>query len=76
MDEEFITKYLDLYDRAGEDPYYHSLMEELAAANPRILRALEEMAPVHRDAVLNYLGVVFAANAKLLELSLLVAEKS
>lgn len=76
MDEEFITKYLDLYDRAGEDPYYHSLMEELAAANPRMLRALEEMAPVHRDAVLNYLGVVFAANAKLLELSLLVAEKS
>ena len=76
MDEEFITKYLDLYDRAGEDPYYHSLMEELKAVEPRMLQALEEMVPYQRNAVLDYLGVVFAANAKLLELSLLVAEKS
>ena len=76
MNKELIIEYLAVYDRAREDEYYLSLQEELAAANPRMLRALEEMAPVHRDAVLDYLGVVFAANAKLLELSLLVAEKS
>ena len=41
-----------------------------------MLSALEEMASPHRDAVADYLGTVFAANAKLLELSLPIAEKS
>ena len=76
MDKEFITKYLAVYDRAGEDEYYLSLMKELEAVNPRMLRALEEMAPEHRDAVLDYLGAVFASNARLLELSCVSAEKS
>ena len=76
MDKEYITKYLAVYDRAGEDEYYLSLQEELAAANPRMLRALEEMAPAHRDAVMDYLGAVHAINARLLELSLCIAEKS
>lgn len=76
MDKEYITKYLAVYDRAREDEYYLSLQEELDAVNPRMLRALEEMAPVHRDAVLDYLGAVFAANARLLELSLAAVKKS
>ena len=76
MDKEYITKYLAVYDRAREDEYYLSLQEELDAVNPRMLRALEEMAPVHRDAVLDYLGAVFAANDRLLELSLAAVKKS
>lgn len=76
MNKELIIEYLAVYDRAGEDEYYLSLQEELAAANPRMLRALEEMAPAHRDAVVDYLGAVFAANARLLELSLAAVKKS
>ena len=76
MNNELITKYLAVYDRAREDTDYRSLTAELDAQSPRILQALEEMSPDHRAAVTDYLGTVFAANAKLLELSLCIAEKS
>ena len=76
MQKDFTTKYLDLYDRAGKDECYRTIMEEVRSADAGLLRALEEMAPVHRDAVMDYLGAVHAANARLLELSLLADEKS
>ena len=76
MQKEYTTKYLAVYDRAKEDEYYHTLTEELQAVNPRMLSALEEMAPQHRDAVVDYLGAVFASHARLLEISLLIAKKS
>ena len=76
MNRKYIGKYLAVYDRAREDECYRSLLAELKVVNSRMLKALEEMAPPHRDAVMDYLGVVHAASARLLELSLCIAEKS
>lgn len=71
-----VDKYLALQERAREDEEYLTVVEEYRAVQERMLEALEEMASEHRDTVVDYLGVVFAANARLLELSLLNAEKS
>lgn len=76
MNKEFTTKYLSLYDRAGEDAQYRTVMEEVRAADVRLLRALEEMPPDHRNAVMDYLGAVHEANRRLLELALRYDEKS
>ena len=76
MKKETIERYLAVYDRAKEDPNYLSLLEELRAADSRLLDAFEKMAPEHRDTVMDYLGVVHAINARMLELALLPAEKS
>lgn len=76
MNKEYITKYLAVYDRAEEDPVYLSLLKELRAADSRLLDAFAKMAPAHRDTVMDYLGAVHAINARLLELSLCIAEKS
>ena len=76
MEKETIEQYLAVYDRAKEDPVYLSLLEELRAADSRLLDAFEKMAPAHRDAVMDYLGAVHAIHARLLVLSCLCAEKS
>jgi hypothetical protein len=75
MNPQYTEKYLALQGRAMEDEYYLSLVEEYRFLDKKLLSALEEMAPIHRDAVMDYLGAVHAANARMVELALVSGEK-
>lgn len=70
-----VRKYLALQERAMEDEDYLSLLEEYREADGPMLRALEEMAPAHREIVMDYMGAVHAAHARMLELALSLGEK-
>lgn len=76
MDKNFVTKYLALCDVAKADEEYLALMEELHAADAKLLQALDEMDPRHRDAVEDYFGIVHEANRLLLVFALRSDEKS
>ena len=76
MDKDFADKYLALCQAAEEDAQYRALLVELRAADARLLQALKEMAPRHRDAVEDYLGIVHEANRRLLVFALRSDEKS
>lgn len=76
MDKDFADKYLALCQVAEEDAEYRALLVELRAADARLLQVLKEMAPRHRDAVEDYLGIVHEANRRLLVFALRSDEKS
>ena len=76
MDKDFADKYLALCEVAGEDEEYRALLEELRMADARLLQALKEMAPRHREAGEDYMGIVHEANRRLLVFALRSDEKS
>lgn len=76
MNSKVVNKYLALQEQAMGDGEYRSLVEEYRMVDGPLLRALEEMPPEHRDAVLDYLGVVFSAHHRMLELALCMGEKT
>lgn len=71
-----VNKYLTLQEQARGDEYYLSLLEEYRVLDQKLVAALEEMAPAHRDIVMDYLGCVFALQQRMLELSIASCEKS
>ena len=71
-----VNKYLALQERLMGDEEYLSLLEEYRAMDRRFVAALEEMAPAHREIVMDYVGAVHTANARMLEISLASAENS
>ena len=75
MDKELVKKMLALQDRAKTDAAYLALLNEYRILDKRLLKVLEEMAPVHRDAVMDYLGSVHAINERMVELALTLDEK-
>jgi hypothetical protein len=75
MKQNIVNEYLALYERAGMDEQYRAVLEELRRADGKLLRALEEMAPRHRDAVMDYLGIAQEANRLLLTFALRSGEK-
>ena len=76
MSQEYISNLMALQERAKADEYYLSLLREYRQLDKTLLHALEEMAPAHRNAVMDYLGSLNALNARLLELSLSSQGKS
>lgn len=76
MEREHVEKLLAVQDAAMKDDYYLSLLAEYRVLDKRFLGALEEMAPVHRDIVMDYMGCVHAIHQRMLELSCALGEKS
>ncbi|MBQ7416021.1 MAG: hypothetical protein IJW14_03165 [Oscillospiraceae bacterium] len=76
MQQEYANKLLALQATAKSDETYLSLLAEYRASDAPFLRALEEMAPPHRSAVMDYIAAVHAVNHRLLELALASGEKS
>lgn len=76
MKQQYAKKLLTLQELAKRDGYYLSLLAEYRAMDKAFLRALEEMAPAHRETIMDYMGAVHAINARLLELSLSSSKKS
>ena len=76
MEKDFAEKYLALCEAAMEDEPYRALLEELRGADARLQQALKEMAPRHREAVEDYLGIVQEGNRRLLVFALRSGEKS
>ena len=53
----------------------YALRSGVDMTSEEALSALVETAPSHRDAVMDYLGAVHAANARMVELALVSGEK-
>ena len=73
--DRLTKRVLALQDAAKADAGYLALMDEYRILDKRLLSALEEMAPDHRDAVMDYLGSVHTINEKMVELALTLDEK-
>ena len=76
MKKEVVEKIFAVQDAAIKDEYYLSLLSEYRALDKQFLGTLEEMAPVHRDIVMDYMGCVHAIHQRMLELSCALGEKS
>ena len=75
MNAVLVKKMLALQDTAMADAAYLALLGEYRILDKRLLKAMEEMEPVHRDAVMDYLGAVHAINERMVELALTLDEK-
>ena len=75
MDAELVKKMLIVQDIAMKDVYYLSLLEEYRMRDKQFLTTLKEMAPEHRDAIMDYLGAVHAIHERMVELALTLDEK-
>lgn len=76
MKRKIVEQMLAVQDMAMKDEYYLSLLAEYRALDKQFLGTLEEMALVHRDIVMDYLGCVHAIHQRMLELSCAFGEKS
>ena len=75
MDRVLVKRILALQDDAMRDERYLGLLNEYRIFDKRLLKALEEMAPGHRDVVMDYLGAVHTINERMVELALTLDEK-
>lgn len=73
--DRLTKRVLALQDAAKADAGYLALVDEYRILDKRLLSALEEMTPDHRDAVMDYLGSVHTINEKMVELALTLDEK-
>jgi hypothetical protein len=73
--DRLTKRILALQDVAKADKDYLKLLAEYRVLDGQLVKALEEMAPHHRDAVMDYLGTVHAINEKMVELALVLGEK-
>ena len=74
MNQEAAKRIVAVQDAALVDEEYQNLLEEHEVLSPRFLRALEEMEPRHRDAVMDYMGLGIAMHLRLLEMACLWGE--
>ena len=75
MKQQYTEKLLILQDMAMQDEYYLSALAEYRALDRQFVQALEEMAPAHRETIMDYMGAFHAANARMLEIALRSDEK-
>lgn len=75
MDRVLVKRILALHDVAKGDERYLALLGEYRILDKRLLKAMEEMEPVHRDVVMDYLGAVHAINERMVELALALDKK-
>lgn len=74
MNQEAAKRIVAVQDAALVDEEYQNLLVEHEVLSPRFLRALEEMEPRHRDAVMDYMGLGIAMHLRLLEMACLWGE--
>jgi hypothetical protein len=76
MERNIAEKILALQEMARQDERYRELLAQYQFLDAGLLCALEEMTPVHRDVVMDYVGCIHAISLRLLELSCASDEKS
>ena len=76
MEREIAERIFAVQGMAKDDPFYKKLLAEHQILNDRFLEILPTLSDVQRDAVMDYLGLAFAMNLRLLELSCASWEKS
>ncbi len=75
MDRELVKKLLAVWDAAKVDEPYQELVEEYPNLDKKVQSAMEKMAPEHREAVMDYLGLIHAINLQTVIIALTLGEK-
>lgn len=69
MNPEVVKQILAIQETALYDERYNALLDEHEILNQRFLAALPTMSQEQQDAVMDYLGLVFAMHLRLLEIA-------
>ena len=75
MDRELVKKLMAVQDAAKVDRRYQELLAEYPLLDRKVLAAMEEMAPKHRETVMDYLGLIHAINLQTVMIALTLHEK-